>query len=346
MRRTEKIASSEQISRIGDVIIPTSGETPEEIATASCVMLPGVILAGDLNIFRTDTVDGRLISYIIRHIINKKISCVAQGKSVVHVKADELSKISVRYPCYAEQNKLLSFLALLQSRIDAQRRLVEALKSYKRGALSKLFPKKGASEPEVRLSGFTGEWEQRKFQETVIIERGGSPRPIENFITEAENGLNWVKIGDAPAMGNYITKTAEKIRPEGLHYTREVHPGDLILSNSMSFGKPYIMGINGCIHDGWLLIRNENDTYDLDFLCHLLGAKHMLDQYKSLAAGSAVNNLNKELVGSTIVSYPGIQEQKAIGNLLTSLDSLIALHQKNVVNYEKVKHGLIQELFI
>ena len=175
---------------------------------------------------------------------------------------------------------------------------------------------------------FSLSWEQRKFRDTVIIERGGSPRPIEAFITEAENGLNWVKIGDAPAMGNYITKTAEKIRPEGLSKTREVHPGDLVLSNSMSFGKPYIMGINGCIHDGWLLIRNEKQVYDLTFLCHLLGTQLMLAQYKSLAAGSTVNNLNKELVGSTVVSYPSMQEQIAIGAYLTSLDNLITLHQR------------------
>lgn len=162
----------------------------------------------------------------------------------------------------------------------------------------------------------------------MIIERGGSPRPIESFITKAENGLNWVKIGDAPEMGNYITKTSEKIRPEGLSKTREVHPGDLILSNSMSFGKPYIMGINGCIHDGWLLIRNEKDVYDLTFLCHLLGTQQMLGQYKALAAGSTVNNLNKELVGSTSVSFPTLAEQKFIGNFLTRLDNLITLHQR------------------
>ena len=87
-------------------------------------------------------------------------------------------------------------------------------------------------------------WEQRKLGELVIIERGGSPRPIDKFITKDENGLNWIKIGDAPEQGNYITQTAEKIKPEGLSKTREVHPGDLILSNSMSFGKPYIMAID------------------------------------------------------------------------------------------------------
>jgi type I restriction enzyme S subunit len=162
----------------------------------------------------------------------------------------------------------------------------------------------------------------------VQIERGGSPRPIDDFITDSPDGLNWVKIGDAPAQGNYITKTAEKIKPEGLSKTREVHPGDLILSNSMSFGKPYIMGIDGCIHDGWLLIRNTYKVFDLTFLCHLLGTPQMIIQYKSLAAGSTVNNLNKELVGNTVVTIPTIKEQRVLGQYLETLDNLITLHQR------------------
>lgn len=187
---------------------------------------------------------------------------------------------------------------------------------------------KKSSTPAIRFKGFTDTWEQRKFAEVVQIERGGSPRPIDDYITDSPNGLNWVKIGDAPAQGHYITKTAEKIRPEGLSKTREVHPGDLILSNSMSFGKPYIMGIDGCIHDGWLLIRDTNNTFDLTFLCHLLGTPQMLDQYRSLAAGSTVNNLNKELVGNTVVTIPKIDEQRVLGQYLERLDNLITLHQR------------------
>ena len=183
-------------------------------------------------------------------------------------------------------------------------------------------------EPRSFLGSFDFSWEQRKFSELVQIERGGSPRPIDDFITDAPNGLNWVKIGDAPTQGNYITKTAEKIRPEGLSKTREVHPGDLILSNSMSFGKPYIMGIDGCIHDGWLLIRNTYGVFDLTFLCHLLGTPQMLSQYRSLAAGSTVNNLNKELVGNTYVTIPSITEQRVLGAYSEQLDNLITLHQR------------------
>jgi len=202
-----------------------------------------------------------------------------------------------------------------------------------------------SAKPQLRFAGFDVTWEQRKFADVVQIERGGSPRPIDDYITDSPNGLNWVKIGDAPAQGHYITKTAEKIRPEGLSKTREVHPGDLILSNSMSFGKPYIMGIDGCIHDGWLLIRDTNSTFDLTFLCHLLGTPQMLDQYRSLAAGSTVNNLNKELVGNTVVTIPKINEQRVLGQYLERLDNLITLHQRKYDKLTNVKKSMLEKMF-
>ena len=88
------------------------------------------------------------------------------------------------------------------------------------------------------------------------------------------------------------------------------------------------MGIDGCIHDGWLLIRNTYGVFDLTFLCHLLGTPQMLSQYRSLAAGSTVNNLNKELVGNTVVTIPSITEQRVLGDYLEQLDNLITLHQR------------------
>lgn len=199
--------------------------------------------------------------------------------------------------------------------------------------------------PKLRFPGFTEPWEQRKFSDLVQIERGGSPRPIDDFITDSPDGLNWVKIGDAPAQGNRITKTAEKIKPEGLPKTKKVHPGDLILSNSMSFGKPYIMGIDGCIHDGWLLIRNTNNVFDLTFLCRLLGTPQMLNQYRSLAAGSTVNNLNKELVGNTVVTIPKIDEQRVLGQYLEQLDRLITLHQRKLGHVKDLKKSMLQKMF-
>ena len=242
-------------------------------------------------------------------------TCTGTGQKVLSFL--DLQKMNIRVPSYDEQKKISQYFEQLDNLITLHQRQPFL-----------------HSTPEISLTVqlihpfYTSSWEQRKFSELVQIERGGSPRPIDDFITDTPNGLNWIKIGDAPTQGNYITKTAEKIRPEGLSKTREVHPGDLILSNSMSFGKPYIMGIDGCIHDGWLLIRNTYGVFDLTFLCHLLGTPQMLSQYRSLAAGSTVNNLNKELVGNTVVTIPSITEQRVLGDYLEQLDNLITLHQR------------------
>ena len=257
-----------------------------------------------------------------------------------------INDIDVLAPKHGEQQTIGQFFAAIDHLITLHQRKFEKLTNVKKSMLEKMFPQNGSSYPEIRFKGFTDPWEQRKFSELVQIERGGSPRPIDDFITDAPNGLNWVKIGDAPTQGNYITKTAEKIRPEGLSKTREVHPGDLILSNSMSFGKPYIMGIDGCIHDGWLLIRNTYGVFDLTFLCHLLGTPQMLSQYRSLAAGSTVNNLNKELVGNTYVTIPSITEQRVLGAYLEQLDNLITLHQRELEKLQNIKKSMLEKMFV
>ena len=202
-----------------------------------------------------------------------------------------------------------------------------------------------AKVPAIRFAGFTDPWEQRKLGELVVIERGGSPRPIDEYITDDTNGLNWVKIGDAPSLGRYISKTSEKIKPEGLSKTRQVHPGDLILSNSMSFGRPYIMAIEGCIHDGWLLIRDEPKSFDPMYLCHMLGTPKMLNQYRMLASGSTVNNLNKELVSNASILMPCKFEQKVIGQFFNHLDDLITLHQRKYDKLVVFKKSMLEKMF-
>ena len=253
---------------------------------------------------------------------------MAAGSTVNNLNKELVGGTTVAFPMVEEQIKIGDYFTTLDHLITLHQRKCEQTKKLKKYMLQKMFPRNGAKVPEIRFDGFTYDWEQRKFSELVTIERGGSPRPIDKFITNDENGLNWVKIGDAPEQGNYITQTAEKIRPEGLSKTREVHPGDLILSNSMSFGRPYIMAIDGCIHDGWLAIRDTKKNFDLKFLCTLLGTDGMLNQYKAMAAGSTVNNLNKELVGGTTVAFPMVEEQIKIGDYFTTLDHLITLHQR------------------
>ena len=139
IRRTKAQPEKQYYSHVGDVIIPTSGETPEEISTAACVMLPDIILAGDLNIFRSSKIDGRIMSYILNHIVNGQIARIAQGKSVVHIQASEISKIEISYPDYNTQCKMISVFETVGARIKSAENELTYLRSMQKALLQQLF---------------------------------------------------------------------------------------------------------------------------------------------------------------------------------------------------------------
>lgn len=183
------------------------------------------------------------------------------------------------------------------------------------------------------------------FSEVLNIERGSSPRPIQKYLTNDVDGLNWIKIGDAPANGSRITSVKEKIKKSGLSKTRFVRKGDLILSNSMSFGRPYLLEVDGCIHDGWLLIRNSHNKFIVEFLLYLLSSPNVLRQYKSLAGAGVVTNLNKELVSKVILAIPSLEEQQKIASFFSTLDQKIELNERKIEALEKLKKGVMQKIF-
>ena len=304
-------------------------------------------VASSLVVIRPKNINGRFMFHILNSDIEYRQRIVHdEGAAQPNLSAKNVAGFLIPVPHIDEQKKISKYFDNIDHLITLHQRKCDETKQLKKFMLQKMFPKNGEKNPEIRFEGFTDDWEQRKFSELVTIERGGSPRPIDRFITKEENGLNWIKIGDAPEQGNYITKTEEKIKPEGLSKTREVHPGDLILSNSMSFGRPYILAIDGCIHDGWLAIRDTEKRFDLKFLCTLLGTDNMLSQYKAMAAGSTVNNLNKELVGATTVSYPVMDEQVKLGEFFDGIDHLITLHQRKCEKLKELKKYMLQNMFV
>ena len=155
-------------------------------------------------------------------------------------------------------------------------------------------------------------WRWERLGNITTIARGGSPRPIEKYITTDTDGINWIKIGDTEKYGKYITKTKEKIIKEGVTKSRYVNIGDFLLTNSMSFGRPYILKINGCIHDGWLVIGDIQKIFNQDFLYYLLSSNLMFNQLSLLAKGSTVKNLKSDTVKSFIVPIPPQEAQKQI----------------------------------
>ena len=169
-------------------------------------------------------------------------------------------------------------------------------------------------------------WEWVRFKNVAIIARGGSPRPIKSYLTENPNGVNWIKIGDTEKGGKYINSVKEKIKPEGVSSSRMVHKGDFLLTNSMSFGRPYITNVDGCIHDGWLVISPFANTFIQDYLFHLLSSAFAYNQFSGKVSGAVVKNLNIDKVLDAIIPLPPLQEQKRI---VMALDNVLASIMRN-----------------
>lgn len=184
-----------------------------------------------------------------------------------------------------------------------------------------------------------------KLGEVCIIERGGSPRPISSYITDELDGVNWIKIGDAESDSMYINNTKEKIKLEGMKKSRFVKKGDFILSNSMSFGRPYILNIDGCIHDGWLLIRDNNNIFDKKFLYYSLSSPIVNMQFKKSAVGGVVNNLNSDIVRKTNVPFPPLEVQKHIADTLDKTQEIIDGHKKQLEELDNLIKATFYDMF-
>lgn len=195
---------------------------------------------------------------------------------------------------------------------------------------------------EVLRTDIPNDWDVITLGDYAQIFRGGSPRPIQAFLTTSDQGINWIKIGDVGVGEKFIESTEEKIIPEGVSRSRMVYKGDLILSNSMSYGRPYIMNIEGCIHDGWLVIQKYDRLFNREYLYYALSSDLTMQQYVAMAAGSSVQNLNKEKVSKVVLPCPKILEQKKIAEVLSSIDALIVDLQKLIQKKKDIRRGSLQ----
>ena len=201
----------------------------------------------------------------------------------------------------------------------------EKARLIKEGKIKKEKPLPAITEEEIPFE-IPENWCWVRLGEVFNIARGGSPRPIQDFITTNDKGINWIKISDSDIGGKYINQTKEKIKPEGLKKSRLVNSGDLLLTNSMSFGRPYILNITGCIHDGWLVLSPFSERVDKDYFYHLLSSEFIHIAFANTVAGAVVKNLNSDKVRIIEVPLPPVVEQKRIveriEELLAEIESL------------------------
>ena len=328
-RKTDKTVEQQFYSKIGDVIMPTSGETPEDIATASCIMLPDVILAGDLLIYRTEQIDGRFVSYAIKNKVNKQISSVAQGKSVVHVRADELAKICITFPALDEQKKILNLLELLDTRIATQQSLIETLKKYKRG---------------VETILFEGEYFKKYnsirtcLGDVCSFFSGGTPSSSNS--SYYGGNIPFIRSGEIHSENTELQLTELGLKNSA---AKMVVRGDLLLAlYGATSGEVDISKIDGAINQAILCIRPN--TINKLYLKHLLSHNktNIINTYLQGGQG----NLSAEIIKGLYFDIPDLHVQNEVATILDALDERIYYAESQKSMLVLLKKGLLQQLFI
>lgn len=293
------------------------------------------ICSGDITVIRAieDKVDPDLLPFIIQ---NDYLFDFAVGKSAgslsPRVKWTHLKEFTIDLPSMPEQIKLAETLWSINETKNAYEDLINRTDELVKSQFIEMF---SYENDDIKI-----------IDDVANICRGASPRPIAKYVTDDENGVNWIKIGDVTDEDIYITQTAEKITEEGAKKSRAVEPGDFILSNSMSFGRPYIVGIQGCVHDGWLIISDYQDYLDPLFFYYELRSDLVQRQFDGSANGSCVKNLNSDLVKKVKIHVPSMDKQKEFIEFAEQSDKSKFALQEAIKDLDALSKKIIAENLI
>ena len=238
---------------------------------------------------------------------------VYSGMGNPKLMSHQMEKILIPIPPLSVQTEIVKILdALTELTSELTSELTLRRKQYE------YYREKLLSEEELGKVGF--EW--KTLGDVAKIQRGASPRPISQYITDDPNGIPWIKIGDTSLDSKYIENTAQKITIEGAEKSRILKSGDFVMSNSMSYGRPYILKISGAIHDGWASISDFENILNSDFLYYYLSSNTVQSYWNGKINSSSVSNLNSDIIKSLPIPIPTLNIQIEIAKTLDKFEIL------------------------
>jgi len=281
----------------------------------------------------------KFLYYYLSSIVDL-LNDLGSGATFKELSGGKLKEIGIPFPPLPEQQRIVGILdeafdGIATAKTNAEQNLQNARALFE-SHLQSVFTQRGEG------------WVDRTLDQVCIVERGSSPRPIKKYFTTAPDGVNWIKIGDTEEGGKYVYSTAQKITPEGAKQSRFVKEGDFILTNSMSYGRPYIMKTSGYIHDGWFVLR-LNISIDTDYFYYLLSSGFVQAQFAQLASGSVVKNISGDLVKQAILPIPPLAHQHVIVEKLLAISAetqrLESLYQRKLAALDELKKSLLHQAF-
>ncbi|MFZ2913683.1 MAG: restriction endonuclease subunit S, partial [Rectinemataceae bacterium] len=287
----------------------------------------------------SNRIDVKFLYYYLHHM-SDYFPRVAVGATVKSLRLRHFEQLPVALTNLPEQQRIVSILdeafdEIAAAKANAEKNLQSARAIFE-SHLQSIFLHRGEG------------WVDKTLDKACNVERGSSPRPIKEYFTTKPDGVNWIKIGDTKEGEKYIYSTGQKITPEGTKQSRFVKEGDFILTNSMSFGRPYIMRTSGYIHDGWFVLR-LNTSIDTDYFYYLLSSSFVQSQFAKLASGSVVKNISSDLVKQAILPIPPLAQQlvivKKASGLSIETQRLESIYQQKLAALDELKKSLLDQAF-
>ncbi|MBP5557932.1 MAG: restriction endonuclease subunit S [Bacteroidales bacterium] len=337
------------LSKANDVVIPSSGETKEDISTASCIMNDNIALGGDINVIRSSN-DGVFLSYYLNNAKKDDIAKIAQGVSIIHLYNEQLKNLQICIPSIEEQHKIAACLSVADEMIASTNGKLEQLKAYKKGLMQKLFPAKGKKLPELRLKEFEkdGEWEEKKLGEAVDVFQGyGFPERMQG---KTQGKYPFIKVSDISTTVNngrkYIDVANNYVDEEELSILG-VTPfpiGTIIfakIGEAIRLNRRVILSKPSLIDNNVGGVKAKDGLSNDDFVFYIMS---MIDLVKY--AGGVVPAVKKTAIENIeVLMPPTLYEQQRIADCFDLIDEMINQYTNKVTVLELYKKGLMQQMF-
>ena len=326
----------------GMVVFPKRGAS---IFTNKVAILDrsGYFDTNTMGLACSSKLNNEYLFYLLKFIGLEKF---ADTTAVPQINNKHINPLVIPIPTIKEQEKIASILSTVDEQIDNVDALIEKNKELKKGLMQTLLTK-GIGHTKFKkteIGEIPEEWETINLGQLAEIKRGASPRPISSpkWFSEKKN-VGWIRISDVTKTKKYLNDTEQYLSDEGVAKSRLVKPNDLIMSICATVGKPIILNMEACIHDGFVVFDNLDKNKILtDYLYYLLQKKEQ--DFKGMGQTGTQANLNTSIVGSTTITLPSLKEQGKIASILSEVDDKIEEYENKRQKLEELKKGLMQQL--
>ena len=272
-----------------------------------------------------------------------KVTSMRSGQPGVN--AQEYSQYQIMVPSKPEQDKISNCLRNLDNLITLHQRKYDKLLSIKKSMLEKMFPRDGSKLPEIRFSGFTDPWEQRKLGEVANYRRGSFPQPYgKTEWYDGEGAMPFVQVADITDNMNLVEDTKQKISKLAQPMSVFAEKGAILVTLQGSIGRVAIAQYGTFVDRTVLIFEKYQGEIDATFWAYIIKQKFIEEARK--APGGTIKTITKEALSDFNLFVPDYQEQKKIGEYFQNLDNLITLHQRKLEKLKNIKKSMLEKMFV